>query len=435
MLTIQSRLLSALPGLLFGALLLFAWALPDSSKPSVAGLVISIGCVLSAGVWLWPLKTSPALMKRPELVFVAAAFFIFALIIGMKPLLHLAVGHSYPSLALFDPSAALVQYLLLAGVAFCFTGAFRMSMTDERGKALLDGVIYAGGIWAVVSILMQIADPNGIYGIQKMAAGRLTGAFSSANSAATLFGSVSVLALGRLIDRFQSTRSRSTLSRIDPAYFACWLATLGALLMTSSRGGMLSTVIASVLIFLVLTFRKMSPVKSGLTLVAAVCVLAVMFAAPLQAVVGRFEATETDAATRNVIFSAHQDIASSQSLFGSGLGSFQQVNSLILSPENYPELSTIGALHNVYLQWYLETGLLGLISLIALNVSIVVLIWLGFRRRQSVGPRLPTVLAAHSVFLLHGFTDYAFQEPALTIFVATILGNALALATNERGRG
>jgi len=56
------------------------------------------------------------------------------------------------------------------------------------------------------------------------------------------------------------------------------------------------------------------------------------------------------------------------------------------------------------------------------------------QRRQTMGSRLWIVLAAYLVFLVHGLTDYAFQEPALELFTAVLLGAGFAIATNSGRR-
>jgi O-antigen ligase len=304
-------------------------------------------------------------------------------------------------------------------------------MNDEAARRFMDVLIYMGGLWAALSIFMFILDPDGVYGYQKIAAGRLTGALSSANSAGTLFGALSVISFARLLSRFWHSRSRSLLEKIDMAHLMVFLASMAALFMSLSRMGILATLICLILVSVILSWKRL-PLRSLLIgSVASGLVLIVLFSVPLQSVLTRFEDIGTDAAVREVIFKAHYEIAVKQFWFGFGLGSFNPINETLVSAANYPDLSILGAAHNVYLQWFEETGIVGLLALGLLNLSILIPIIRSALDRKMVRDRLWAILAAYCVFLIHGTTDYAFQEPALTVFLAVWMGLGLAMATNS----
>ena len=74
---------------------------------------------------------------------------------------------------------------------------------------------------------------------------------------------------------------------------------------------------------------------------------------------------------------------------------------------------------------------MGLLALGLLNLSILIPIIRSALDRKMVRDRLWAILAAYCLFLIHGTTDYAFQEPALTVFLAVWMGLGLAMATNS----
>ena len=152
------------------------------------------------------------------------------------------------------------------------------------------------------------------------------------------------------------------------------------------------------------------------------------------AVVQRVRDLNSDGHVRTVIMSEHLKMIVHQLWFGSGLGSFNAVNNAILTTTNYPYLSPIRAMHNVYLQWLEETGIVGLACLVLVNLAILIPIYNAAQRRQTMGPRLWIVLAGYLVFMIHGLTDYALQEPALELFTAVLLGLGFAMATNSGRR-
>jgi O-antigen ligase len=413
-------------------LLLAAFAVPDNAGPLQALALMATGAALCALGWALPANETPGLARRPEVLWAGGAAVLLAVVIGAQPLLLSMFASSTGMPGLYDPSGAALQYLKLAGVACAFLLAFRISMADESARNLLDAVVIVGGLWAAIAICMHIADPDGIYGVQKTAGqGRLMGTFTSPNSAGTLFAAISVLAFGRLLSRFWSIRARRAIERIDPLQLGIWLVALVALVLTQSRMGVVAAAIATAGLGFILCWRR-APMKWLLagTGVGALVLMGMMLT-PLLALVQRVRDLNSDGHVRTIIMSEHLKVVLHQLWLGSGLGSFGAVNTAILTPANYAVLSPIRAMHNVYLQWLEETGLLGLGSLVLLNLAVLVPIYQSAQRRQTMGSRLWIILAAYSVFLIHGLTDYAFQEPSLELFTAVLLGMGFAIATNS----
>ncbi len=405
----------------------------DTALPALIMMtVIACLCVLA---WVLPVSQTPALERRPEVLWVAGAAVLLAAVLAAQPLLLTLTHTSSGTSGLYDPSRAALEYLKLAGVFCAFALAFRLTMDDEGGRNLLDALIVAGGLWAAVAIILNILDPNNIYGEHKTAgAGRLQGAFSSPNSAGTLFAATSVMAFGRLLSRFWSSRARQVFERIDPIFLGVWLISLTALVLTMSRMAVVSAAIATLVLAAILCWRR-APMKWLLVGTAAGAVVMIgLLVTPMLAIVQRVRDLNSDGHVRTVILQEHLKVAMHQFWLGSGFGSFTAVNSSILTSANYPYLAPIGAMHNVYLQWLEEVGIVGLICLVLLNLAVLVPIYGSARRRQTMGSRLWIVLAAYLVFLIHGLTDYSFQEPALELFTALLLGAAFGVATNSARR-
>ena len=409
------------------AVVLTAFAIRGSDLPAAATMLAAIFAGLTAVSFILPAAESPALSRRKAVkpLLVAFAIFIVALALSM-------------AFAFYDPSAAWLEAIKLGGVICAFALGLRCSLTDDRAKRLFEGLLYVGGAWAVASIIMFILDPAGIYGIEKFGAGRLTGAFSSPNSAGTLFGAVSIMAMGRVVSRVLTRRESQILERIDPVMTGVCAVSLAALMLTISRGAIFSTVICAAGLSVLLLRNHLSLPKLAAVGAAVVVVLAVIFATPLASVIGRLDGIDGDALARATILKSHFSFAVHQPWFGSGLGSFNTVNSHIVTAQDYPELAVMRAMHNVYLQWFEETGAVGLAGLGLLNLAILLPMVSGARRRSQMSGRIWAILAGYLVFLLHGFTDYAFQEPALAMFAALLLGCGFAMATNTtaaRGGG
>jgi O-antigen ligase len=401
------------------AVVLMAFAIRGSDLPAAAMMLAAAFAALTAFAIILPMAENPALPQRKTIKHLLIAFAVFTVALTLSV-----------AFAVYDLSAAWLEIIKLGGVICAFALGLRCSLTDDRARRLFEALLYAGGAWALASIIMFILDPAGIYGVVKFGAGRLTGAFSSPNSAGTLFGAVSVMALGRVVSRILSRRESQVLERIDPVMVGVCAVSLAALMLTVSRGAIFSTVISAAVLSVLLLRNHLSPPKLAAVGAGVVVVLAVIFATPLASVIGRLDGIDGDALVRTTILKSHFSFAMHQPWFGTGLGSFNTVNSHIVTAQDYPELSVIRATHNVYLQWFEETGVVGLAGLGLLNLAILLPMISGARRRSQMGGRIWAILAGYLVFLLHGFTDYAFEEPALAMFVALLLGCGFAMAGN-----
>lgn len=413
------------------ALVVFCgFVIPGSEQAGPALGLSALVALTCAAVWVVPLKEHPPLMQRKAIWPLLISFGILLLVLSVLPVISLMTEKAGGFGGLYDPSSAWLEYIKLGGVFCAFALGLRVSMTSDGGRKLFDAMLVMGGVWALVCIIMHINDPDGVYGVAKLGAGRLTGAFSSPNSAGTLFGAVSVMALGRIISRYQSLRVRNPIERIDPLYAAICLLALGALMLTVSRAAIGVTVVCLVGLTLVLLRRRLS-FWAGLVVV--ICLIGagfLLFAGTFGAVAERLVHLDADMDIRAAIFQAHYEVASKQPLFGFGLGSFDVINATIVSESTYRELAVIRAAHNVYLQWFEETGLTALAALIAVNLAVLIPMVRAVLRDVSTAPRLVIIMGAYLVFLLHGLTDYALQEMALTLFVAMMLGSGFAMASN-----
>jgi O-antigen ligase len=407
------------------------FAIRGSDLPVTAASLSAVFAVLAGGAYIFTAVEQPPLAQRRAVLRAAVAFGIFVIAVFLPMLVAALKPATIRGFAFYDPSAAILESLKLGGVICAFLLGLRLSLSDDRARRLFDILLYAGGLWAVASIFMFILDPAGIYGEVKFGAGRLTGAFSSPNSAGTLFGALGVMAMGRLVSRFLTRSELHKVERIDPLMAAVCVVSLAALMLTVSRGAFFSTLISGTGLMLVLLHGRVSlPVLIGIC-IAGIMGLAILFATPLAGVLERLEWFNEDAAVRATILKSHFAFASHQPLFGSGLGAFITVNGHIVSTGDYPALALVRAMHNVYLQWFEEAGAVGLLALAGLNLAIVVPMILAAPRRGQMAGRIWAILGGYTVFLLHGFTDYAFQEPALALFMALVLGCGFGMAGNR----
>jgi O-antigen ligase len=285
-----------------------------------------------------------------------------------------------------------------------------------------------GGLYAAVSLLTFVA------GLQVAPGGRLTGGFLSANSGATVFGILLVLGLALFLRAWKRTIGHGVSRRLTAAAapLACLALFAACLLLTASRMGLVATLFAlAVLLFgeMASSGRARAPVMAAVALLLGLgVVLAFSGNDLLWTRVGGIDGAVD---VRGQIFSAHWAAFIDSPLFGYGLGSFDAINSQIMTGETYRSLWSIRATHNVYLQWLQEAGLAGAVPMFALVGLVLVVSIL-----RAVGGRGRTLhlglVCASLVVLVHGLTDYGLQVPSIAAFWAFLLGLQL---TYGQGRG
>jgi len=110
---------------------------------------------------------------------------------------------------------------------------------------------------------------------------------------------------------------------------------------------------------------------------------------------------------------------------GVGLGNYQNAfGALTKDRANFPEYITPMALspHNLYLAFWLTTGLLGLVAFIWLIVVFFRLGFASFSRVESV-----FLMSAMSVILFHGFVDTPYFKNDLSLMFWLIFGGMVLL--------
>jgi len=328
-------------------------------------------------------------------------------------------------------SATLLAMSQLLGLAALFLFAGMAASQRAWGVRFATVLLVGGVLWAAIAVIMFLS------GTQIGSWGRLGGGFLSANSAATMLGVMTVLAAGWLLRALRESgelKGPDRLSRIALAIAPLALLVF-ALILTGSRMGAVAT-LAGVLVLGVWqafaepgrSWRTLG-VAAGVTLVAAVVV-----GLGNDLVLRRVAALDQDVDVRSVIFAVHWRAFLDAPLWGSGLGTFSDVNSYLMSAETYHELWSIRATHNVYLQWLQEAGLIGSAPMFALIGFVIISAALRAGTLSRGGWALRALVAANVVVLVHGLTDYALQVPSIAAMWALLLGVQFGFG-QVRGRG
>jgi O-antigen ligase len=341
--------------------------------------------------------------------------------------------------AAIDKSAVLLELIKLAGLACVFLISWLIGANDERARYALNALVIASGAFAVWAFVSQLVDPGFLFGVIAMPYGgtRLTASFLSANTAGTFFGVSAVLATCAFLERlrqhagapFQKTLQGSLVTLIALVFSAA------CVVLTASRGAATATAVGLILLLVWEGFarrwRLFGP--AGLGLAALVVGSVGLLAAGGAQLFTRLLQSGSEL-NRQDILEAHWRAFLASPWLGYGLGSFDGVNSLVMTSANYTFLWNVHAAHNVYLQWLEEAGALGAAAMFACIGSIVATIVAGERRRSLMTGWLRGVVAASVVLLVHGLSDFALQIPSMSMYWACLLGLGAGVAMPRGGR-
>lgn len=323
-----------------------------------------------------------------------------------------------PGAITVDRSAVWLNLVQLLGLACLFVAARIIGVSEARGRWFLRIAVMAVGVYATLAFLDHV-------GLRRST--RLVATLLSPNSAATVFGGGLLLAVAATANRVRRQRGLAMLRRGDPEAVAC-MAIVGvlltALLLTASRAGLAATLVGLGLMLVgeAIAQRQRFRVVAGLGAMALLLVIGALSLRSTELVAERLNNTEQDISVRTAIFAPHWEAFQSSPWFGFGLGSFPTVNQLVATQENLRVLFDVRAVHNLYLQWLEEGGIVGAVIMALLFLVLIWPILRGGLREGTTATWARATACAALVFLLHGVTDFALQVPAIQALAVLILG-------------
>ena len=303
------------------------------------------------------------------------------------------------------------------------------------------------GMWAFADF---IVNPENIHGrLRPYHEDRLSAAFLSANTAATFFGMVLIAAAASILRALTKIGSFHFFTLLEGLFRHALVGLLTfmfagiCLLLTASRAGLAFAALSLLILIIweVIAFRRKEVAENHLSLlkiVGAIIIVLVMLGVGFWVLSGdvagaRYAELDDDANMRLVMYSAYWEAFLQRPFFGYGLGSFDQMNNSIMTGANAHILATQGAAHNVILQWLVQTGLVGTMTMLGFMAAIFVNIWRGLTRRRRYRTYLRATLVISVFIVLHSMVDYAVEIPGFMWWWAFVLGLASGVADGETG--
>lgn len=261
--------------------------------------------------------------------------------------------------------------------------------------------------------------------------GRLVGLWQSPNFLALLLAPIWPFFL--LLLCRESTRQKKNIPSIVMALFGSVVSLL-ALLLTRSYGGIIAADV-SALLFFHLGFPKPFQ-KYTRFLLALVLAGSVLFGTIFLKNSSLQEYFSPDSrssfASRVMIWRSSVKMLADSPIFGIGPGNFQDVY-LVYQQFFPPYLEwAVPEPHNVFLAFWLHSGLIGLIAFLGL-------LWLWFYRLFHALPNgarleLAALLAAMSSILVHGLIDTPYWRTNLSFLFWMIFFFGLAVSQNPKSK-
>lgn len=310
----------------------------------------------------------------------------------------------------------------------------------DRARQLLHVIAWSGAAYAIYGILSYLIEPTMLLWREKRAyIGNLTGTFVNRNTAAAYFGSCAVVWLAILLeqtrrhlrmDKIVWKRVPARLVSVTPrgliVSFSMFFTCLTAMFLTGSRAGVVLSLLALMVTFIVY-FRRDLPPRSGIWIAvgASGLVALVLLQFLGGAVSNRFDVQGLADEGRLAGYRATMRMIADYPWFGTGLGtfawSFPAYRSAEISMRGIWDIA-----HNTPLELASEVGLpLAGAVCIGWLVAITTLVYgIRVRNRDVIIP-----LAAFSVSIianLHSWIDFSLQIPGYAIGVFALVGAGLA---------
>ncbi|MBK8467486.1 MAG: O-antigen ligase family protein [Chloracidobacterium sp.] len=316
-------------------------------------------------------------------------------------------------------------HLLALGIFFSVTLVYLDSA--QRLRRMVTFIIVFGFIYAFFAILQSVLSPTRIYGIYQSQFGVPFGSFVNRHNFAAFIEMAISIPLGLLFV--------GAVKRDKRLLYVIAVVLMGsALLLSLSRGGLVS-LIAEIILLIILTTGS----SGGKKIVLKV---ALSFSLIAAAVGGAIFVGGDTSLTRFAESAASQDITSNRihiwnvtlkviaanMPFGTGLGAYTQAYTAF---DTLSGIEMVEQSHNDYLQIVSDAGLIGLL------IGGLFLFWFfreGIRnsRRQNTFRRGVAVGAFAGCFavLVHSLFDFVLHISALSVLFLTLL--ALLVASGRR---
>ncbi|HKY28586.1 MAG TPA: O-antigen ligase family protein [Pyrinomonadaceae bacterium] len=428
-----------LSALAFGTV--HSWAMALFTLGALATLVLWIVDSLRLGV----LRISRNVLQLPLLGLLALGV---VQLLPLRPTSGDALGIPEANALSMDPYATRMVVVQIAVLIVWFAATLVFTDTPHRLKLLVRTITIFGFFLAIFGLTQSFATPTRVYWVRELAQSTAFGPFINRHHFAGYMELTLGLALGLIFAGSLEKEKRFI-------YLFAALLMGVALIMTGSRGGIISLIAEILFLFAFAGFRRRSRRqkehkegrirRAGLRTALALSLIIGLFAGVVllggEEALNRFVGTvnmEDPTTGRAHFWSVTLDIIKANPVVGTGLGAFPVVYTRYDSRNGLYRLEQA---HNDYLQILSDGGIVG--GVLALGF-VVMLFRMGFARRESrdefrSGVALGALAGCFAV-LVHSFFDFTLHITANALLflvlaaLATMNGRVEQVSSRRRHR-
>lgn len=333
--------------------------------------------------------------------------------------------------------------LRLLSYALVFFMAFQLGSERSRARAMLGWIVVAGLLYGLFGLVVFWSDytPEFLFGTLELPH-HVRASFLNRNHFATWQGLTLLCAIALFYMKMSRTHGRpyempdDRATSIEKFILKAWqpltlvLLMVTSLVLTHSRGGFLSTVLAIVVLLWLLDSHSM--LKKATTRIAVLSALAVAslaFFLTSEVLLDRIERTNVTSEGRVVIFENVRHGIDENPVLGFGYGTFADSFRLydrIETPVQYTRA------HNTWLENIFEMGAPAAFALFLSIGGLAFTCFKGVRRRHRDWA-FPAVGVAASVLVgVHALFDFSLQIPAVAFLYACLMGIGCAQSWSSR---
>ena len=317
-----------------------------------------------------------------------------------------------------------------------FWAAFLLLRDPQRARRVLVGFLALASLLSAYGLLNHFAGWNTVLWEDQPKAniGFVNATFINRNNFATYVNMAVLAVLVLLLEPFLRAGSLGDLRRIAAEAVAKLLEKRGPLLLvlvllvsasllTASRGGMVSLVVALVALVLIVMFMTRPPLTVLVPATALGCLTVwALVSATGNSMVERFEYGQDG--LRLSIYQDTLDMIADRPLLGHGYGSYG--SSFLRYQNRSAGPLTVDKAHNTYLEHAAELGIPATVLLYLAPLLLFLFCLRGafVRRKEKVFPLL--AVSATVLVAVHSLMDFSLQIPAVAVTYAMILGMGTA---------
>ena len=405
------------------------------------GLVASTSLALcaAAGAVLLACLAAPSLRRDlgrlPELR-TPAILFAVVILLAMLSLTPYGPGGPAPiwdylrlkdAAVTINKPATVIEIIRLLGLACLFVIGALTGASDDRGRKAFNLFVLVGGVFALWAFFTHVT------GMRLSANPRLEARFMAPNTAGGYFAMMTVLTVGALVGALRAAPRKERFYSALP-YAVAIFVTLVCLMMSGSRGGSISLAVGlGVFVLLQVYIGKLRLSRALVFGSLGFVVIAAGLLISGDLLLSRFASGAANSQARFSQAVAHFGAFEAAPWMGYGLGTFDAINRSIMTPQTVEAMWANRALHNVYLQWLEEAGVLGALPMFACIGMIIFTTLRRTVRRSRMTSVLFALLAADAVVLFHGASDFDLQAWSFAAAWAWLLGLQFTLSRGSRG--